>query len=725
MDRQEERAKANTRSENNEMTWIVLLILFGFILNLACNKIVSLLGLPLYMDTVGTIAVSSLGGALPGCFVALFTNIIRGFGKNDAIYYGVLNVMIAVVAAFWMQKKKRRKKPGYLFLFALILSLIGGCIGAIQTWAFYGFSMAGSDGFMIRFFYEDLGWTQFASQFTATWILDFVDKALSVLICVLVLHFMPDEVRAKLRFTSWRQKALTPEEYATVRSMKVRTLSLGTKIITILMVGFVTIAVVVTSISLVLFRNFSKKQHAMLTKGVVQMAAKEIDGDRVEEFLTKGEAAEGYAETKELLTEIRDTYPDVEYVYVYKIMPDGCHVVFDLDTEEVPGETPGTVIEFDESFIPYVDTLLAGGRIDTIVSDDKYGWLLTEYEPVYDSTGKCVCYAAADVSMNDIRVYEYDFFVKLASLFLGFFALLLAIGLWLSHYHLVYPLNTISHAASAFAYNSEEARSQNVEQIRELNIHAGDELENLYNAFVKTTEDSEHYFSQMQHKTQMLSMLQSGLIMMLADIVENRDQSTGDHIRKTAAYTKVILEKMREMGYHKDLLTDTYISHVVKSAPLHDIGKIQIPDAILNKPGKLTDEEFEIMKKHTVAGKTIIEQTISTMPEADYLQEAMNLTTYHHEKWNGKGYPYGLAGEDIPLSARVMAVADVFDALVSRRCYKEPFSFEKAMEIIQKDAGTHFDPDVVKAFLESQDQVRAIAERFETVSGKDMFDSIA
>ena len=372
-----------------------------------------------------------------------------------------------------------------------------------------------------------------------------------------------------------------------------------------------------------------------------------------------------------------------------------------------------------------MDTLLAGGRIDTIVSDDKYGWLLTEYEPVYDSTGKCVCYAAADVSMNDIRVYEYDFFVKLASLFLGFFALLLAIGLWLSHYHLVYPLNTISHAASAFAYNSEEARSQNVEQIRELNIHTGDELENLYNAFVKTTEDSEHYFSQMQHKTQMLSMLQSGLIMMLADIVENRDQSTGDHIRKTAAYTKVILEKLREMGYHKDLLTDTYISHVVKSAPLHDIGKIQIPDAILNKPGKLTDEEFEIMKKHTVAGKTIIEQTISTMPEADYLQEAMNLTTYHHEKWNGKGYPYGLAGEDIPLSARVMAVADVFDALVSRRCYKEPFSFEKAMEIIQKDAGTHFDPDVVKAFLESQDQVRAIAERFETVSGKDMFDSIA
>lgn len=725
MDRQSERAKAITRSENNEVKWIILLCLFGFALNLLCNEVVSFFKLPLYMDTVGTIAVSSLGGALPGCFVALFTNVIRGFGKQDAIYYGVLNVMIAVVTAFWMQKKKRRKNPGYLLLFAFIISLIGGCIGAIQTWAFYGFSMEGNDGFLIRFFYENVGWTKFWSQFTATWILDFADKALSVLICVLILHYMPDDVRRKLRFTSWRQKALTPEEYSVVRSMKVRTLSLGTKIITILMVGFITIALVVTSISLVLFSKFSKQQHAMLTKGVVQMAAAEIDGDRVDEFLTLGESAEGYLETKELLTEIRATYPDVEYVYVYKIMEDGCHVVFDLDTDEVKGEAPGTVIEFDPSFEPYLETLLAGGRIDTIVSNDKYGWLLTEYEPVYDSAGKTVCYAAADVSMNDIRAYQYDFLVKLASLFLGFFALLLAIGLWLSHYHLVYPLNTMSHAASAFAYNSEEARSLNVQQIRDLNIHTGDELEHLYNAIVKTTEDSERYFSEMQHKTELLSMLQTGLIIMLADIVENRDQSTGDHIRKTAAYTKVILEKMREMGYHKDLLTDEYISYVVKSAPLHDIGKIQIPDAILNKPGKLTDEEFEIMKKHTIAGKNIIEQTISTMPEADYLQEAMNLTYYHHEKWNGKGYPCGLVGEEIPLSARVMAVADVFDALVSRRCYKEPFTFEKAMEIIQKDAGTHFDPDVAKAFAASEDEVRAIAERFETVSGKDMFNSIA
>ncbi|MCR5461235.1 MAG: HD domain-containing protein [Acetatifactor sp.] len=176
---------------------------------------------------------------------------------------------------------------------------------------------------------------------------------------------------------------------------------------------------------------------------------------------------------------------------------------------------------------------------------------------------------------------------------------------------------------------------------------------------------------------------------------------------------RIILEKMRKMGYHAEELTDEYMEDVVKSAPLHDIGKIQVSDAILNKPGKLTDEEFEIMKSHTTAGQKIIQQTIRTIPEADYLKEAMNLAAYHHEKWNGKGYPYGLAGEEIPLSARVMAVADVFDALVSRRCYKEPFSYEKAISIITEGSGLHFDPQVVEAFLASEEEVKEVLYRHE------------
>ena len=149
---------------------------------------------------------------------------------------------------------------------------------------------------------------------------------------------------------------------------------------------------------------------------------------------------------------------------------------------------------------------------------------------------------------------------------------------------------------------------------------------------------------------------------------------------------------------------------MVKSAPLHDVGKIVVSDTILNKPGRLTDEEFEIMKSHTLAGQEILENAKGAVSESSYLDEAQRLAAYHHEKWNGAGYPYGLAGEEIPLSARIMAVADVFDALVSKRSYKEGMPIEKALSIIHDDAGTHFDPIVAQAFLHAEAEVRRIAE---------------
>ena len=134
-------------------------------------------------------------------------------------------------------------------------------------------------------------------------------------------------------------------------------------------------------------------------------------------------------------------------------------------------------------------------------------------------------------------------------------------------------------------------------------------------------------------------------------------------------------------------------------APLHDIGKIKISDLILNKPGRLTDEEFELMKTHTIEGRNILMASGSFSQSDVNLKEAIEMATCHHERWDGKGYPYGLKGEEIPLSARIMAVADVFDALVSRRSYKEPFSFEKATDIIREESGSHFDPVVAEAFL--------------------------
>jgi HD-GYP domain-containing protein (c-di-GMP phosphodiesterase class II) len=267
----------------------------------------------------------------------------------------------------------------------------------------------------------------------------------------------------------------------------------------------------------------------------------------------------------------------------------------------------------------------------------------------------------------------------------------------------------MAYSAGAFAYNSDEAREKSVERIAELDICTGDEIENLYLAFVKMSQDSMEYVDDIQHKTETISKMQNGLILTLADLVESRDKCTGDHVRKTAAYVKLIFEEMKEKGIYKEEVTDELIENALNAAPLHDVGKIHVSDAILNKPGKLTDEEFEIMKTHTTKGSEIIDRAMETVSDTGYLREAKNMSEYHHEKWNGKGYPHGISGEEIPLSARVMAVADVFDALVSERSYKKPFTIEQALDIIRKDAGTHFDPVVAQVFLDAQDKVREIA----------------
>ena len=193
--------------------------------------------------------------------------------------------------------------------------------------------------------------------------------------------------------------------------------------------------------------------------------------------------------------------------------------------------------------------------------------------------------------------------------------------------------------------------------------------------------------------------MQSGMISFMAEVVENRDDNTGGHIRRTAKYVEGIANQLKRQGVYSDILTDRYMGDMVVAAPLHDIGKIHMPDAVLNKPGKLTEEEFEVMKTHTTAGEKLLIHAKEELGESGYLNIAVEMAAYHHEWWNGKGYPYGISGEEIPLCARIMAVADVFDALTSKRCYKDAMPLEKAYAIIREESGTHFDPAVVEAFF--------------------------
>ena len=690
-------------------------ILAGLLLNYLGSYLAKALELPIYLDNIGTIVASILGGYLPGIITAVLNNMINYMFDKSSIYYASVSALIAVTAVY-MYRKGRFKKLGGIVLFVLALTFLGGFMGGFITWILYGAPTEGITYELMNWIYDNLHVGTFWSHILSASTFDLIDKAITVIVAFIIVKLVPEKYKAVLFLSGWKQTPILEEAYKYEDRNVIRKDSLNTRIGLMLIISMLMIAVVVTLVSATLFRENSKKQYLEIADGIARLAASAVDPEKVDEYIEKGEAVDGYAETEDLLTRIRDSSPDIEYVYVYKILEDGCHVVFDLDTEELEGEEPGVLVPFDESFKEIVPSLLKGEKIEPIETNDTYGWLLTAYEPVYNSAGECVCYACADVKVDDIKVYEKDFVTKVVLLFFGFAILILVIGLWISKYNLILPVNSMATVASEFAESDdsddEEMAELQLAKILELKISTGDEIQALYEAFCTMTTDTVQHMKDIRAQSDSIDKLQRGLIMTMADMVEGRDSDTGNHVRKTAAYTRIIMEGLRRLGYYKDKLTDQYLEDVERSAPLHDVGKIAVSDVILNKPGKLTDEEYEIMKTHTTAGKDMLDQVIETVNGESYLHEARNLAAYHHEKWNGKGYPEGLSGEDIPLSARVMAIADVFDALSSKRVYKDAMPFDKAVSIIKEDSGTHFDPKCVEAFLDSLDEVKDVLDYY-------------
>ena len=525
-------------------------------------------------------------------------------------------------------------------------------------------------------------------------------------------HDANKKASSPFRALAWQQKPLSDKEIDALEYDECRRMSIRTKIILFLALALFIFGIAMMFVSYRLYLGGRIEHTTQLGYGAARLVARDIDLARVDEYIFRGAMAEGYVETKRKLYHIRNSLPSIEHIYVLKIEEDGCYAVFDLDTAKVPGKTAGSLVPLDPAFKEELPVMLNGGHVDPVITHDENGYLLTIYVPLSDEKGICKCYAGIDISMDTLYTQARDFIVKLSILFLFIFLAILLATFWLAKYNLILPINTIAHSAGIFAYHNEEALEKSLERISKLDIRTGDEVENLYRAFVTMTRNSVRYMTDIRSKNETIAKMQTALILTLADMVERRDKNTGQHIKKTAAYVQLIAEEMQHQGMYPNILTNNYIRNMVESAPLHDVGKITIPDAILNKPGKLTDEEFDLMKSHTLAGGKIIGSLIETVPDSDYLYEARNLAIYHHERWDGKGYPSGLAGENIPLSSRIMAVADVFDALVSTRSYKKGFPYDKALEIIREESGSHFDPMVVEAFFAVKDKVLEIADGF-------------
>ena len=684
---------------------LVGVIVVCILINLLGTRVNALLGLPLYIDDIGTILAALAGGYIPCITVGFFTNIINGFSSPSSAYYCIISVLIAVAAVSLAGKLRRFKIP-YILIAILIFAFLGGVVGGMLTWFINGLSFG--EGYAVDLAANidravPVGY--FVSNLISSFLIDLVDKAVVTVIALIIYMLLPSKLLDFLHTQNWYY--ITVFERDDKRNRK--RLSLRLKITLVVAVSIALVASSAIGVSILQYHNSTIAEYEENGRYAARVIAEKLDAERIDEFLSKREKAEGYQDIMDQLATVVKMSPEIKYAYVYRIKKDGTHVVFDADTPDTEADDTGEVIEYDDSIKKYKDLFLAGKEVLSDITDDEDGWLMSVYQPVADSKGKVQCYIGVDLEMNRLRSEEFEFLAKIISLFLGILIMIRTYAVWLAERHIAKPINSIVHVSRHSSYDTPEAREKWLRMLDLLDIRTGDEIETLYEEYRKASHNTARYIEELQHKSKQLAKLQSGLILVLADMVESRDKCTGDHVYKTAAYTRIILSRMQKDGVYDDKLSDEYIEEVVNSAPLHDVGKITVSDTILNKPGKLTDEEFDIMKKHTIEGGKIIDKAIELVDEdTGYLYEAKNLAIYHHEKWNGQGYPKGLKGEEIPLSARVMAVADVFDALVSRRSYKAPFSVEKALDIIRTDAGTHFDPLVVQAFLDSEEEVRNI-----------------
>lgn len=281
-------------------------------------------------------------------------------------------------------------------------------------------------------------------------------------------------------------------------------------------------------------------------------------------------------------------------------------------------------------------------------------------------------------------------------------------------------LHTLFTSASNRFVIGEEAFERKLSEIRKMDQIVG------YSMLLEDDTEQQKYVkllnsynsrlqSEVEEKTEHIRKVQNSIITGMASVIESRDNSTGGHIRRTSGVVHIFAYKLRE---HPEImeqfgLSQRFLHNVAKAAPMHDLGKIAVDDEILRKPGRFTDAEYAEMKKHPAEGAKVLEHMLHEVDDADFVRIAVNIAHFHHERYDGKGYPEQRTGEDIPVEARIMALADVFDALVSKRCYKEAFSFDEAFSIIEESLGTQFDPVLGRIFLECRAELETMYTRSE------------
>lgn len=444
--------------------------------------------------------------------------------------------------------------------------------------------------------------------------------------------------------------------------------------------------------------KYAKKQQTDLASDCAKTAASLLFNAPLNEFLTKGKN-EVYHVYFSTLSDICKNF-NLKYLYVYipNFKNNTLTMIFDMDRnskENLKGRDLGTVVPWT---ITKVEKNTFEGVADhqIIETNNQFGHVITKYATVYNKQRKPIALVGVDLSFDEINHIIFTTFLKgLLFIVLCLSTIYVVLILYLKHV-LLKPVMLISSKMNNFIEENKPGHEP-------IKLNSDDELASMANSFNRMAADINSY-------VQKLSTTQMETIFSLAKLAQSRDDDTGMHLERVQQYCYVLAEKLSQDSVYSDVIDYNFINNIVNASALHDVGKVGILDAILLKPGRLTPEEFEEMKKHTIIGNQTLKDVHAKFGNNSFIEMGMIIACYHHERWDGKGYPEGLKGEDIPLAARIMAIADVYDALGTKRVYKDAFPQEKCVEIISEGRGTQFDPVIVDTFLEIADKFYKIRQ---------------